>query len=366
MPAAAVGAALAAALTLGAGLVHALVAAEHAGHGGHGTAVALFAATATAQAGLGLALAARPRRGLLAASVALNVAAAGAWAVSRTAGLPAVAALAGRQPVGLQDLVATASEVLAAVAAVVAVAALGAVAAVGALGATPVAPGAGPAAPLEGRRRLAVPALALAAVPALVGLAAPHAHAPAVAADPVLAGIDPAGASPAHLEAATTLVRTTRAAVAGRFTGEASVVAAGYRSIGDGARLGRYEHFVHAAYLADGRELDPERVESIVMEGPPGAKRVVSAMYILEPGRTLADAPDVAGPLASWHDHQNLCWADTGIRLAGVLVGGRCVPGGTFHPTPPMLHVWLDDHPCGPFAGIEGHGGGCGRGHHTG
>jgi hypothetical protein len=29
-----------------------------------------------------------------------------------------------------------------------------------------------------------------------------------------------------------------------------------------------------------------------------------------------------------------------------------------------MIHVWLIEHPCGPFAGIEGsHGEGCDHGH---
>ena len=77
----------------------------------------------------------------------------------------------------------------------------------------------------------------------------------------------------------------------------------------------------------------------------------------------MADVPDVAGELTVWHDHQNLCWDRSGLRLAGLFLNGRCFPGGTLRATPPMLHVWLGDHPCGPFAGIEGHGGGCTHGH---
>jgi len=73
----------------------------------------------------------------------------------------------------------------------------------------------------------------------------------------------------------------------------------------------------------------------------------------------MADVPDIAGPLTTWHDHQNLCWNEDG-SLAGILVDGTCRPAGTFRPTPPMLHVWVVEHPCGPFAGIDGsHGSGC-------
>jgi hypothetical protein len=86
-------------------------------------------------------------------------------------------------------------------------------------------------------------------------------------------------------------------------------------------------------------------------------------MYILDPGTTMDEVPDVGGDLTIWHDHQNLCWDASGGRLAGVVVNGRCVPGGTLKATAPMLHVWVEDHECGPFAGIEGHGSGCSSDH---
>ena len=161
---------------------------------------------------------------------------------------------------------------------------------------------------------------------------------------------------------AKTLLNDTRLAMA-FFPNEAAVIAAGYKSIGDGRRVGSFEHFVNSAYMTDGRELDPHAIESIVLERLPDGKKVASAMYILNPGRTLADAPDIAGTLTPWHDHQNLCWDDAG-HIVGILVNGVCRPGGTFRGTSPMMHVWLENTPCGPFAGIEGHGGaGCDHTH---
>ena len=60
------------------------------------------------------------------------------------------------------------------------------------------------------------------------------------------------------------------------------VVAAGYKSIGDGRLAGVFEHFVNSAFMTDGRGLDPHAIESIVLERQPdGTKTVVSAMYIL-------------------------------------------------------------------------------------
>ena len=142
-----------------------------------------------------------------------------------------------------------------------------------------------------------------------------------------------------------------------------AVTAAGYTWIGDGARSG-YRHYVNFGYLTDGRVMDPAHIESIVVERQEnGAMSLVSAMYILETGSGMADVPDIAGELTTWHDHRNLCW--NGGRLAGIAgPDGTCPAGSTLIVTPPMLHVWMVENPCGPFAGIEGsHGSGCGHQH---
>ena len=342
---------------MAAGLVHAAAAGAHAEHP---RVVLLFAATAAVQVGVGALLVGRPSRAALLGGAALNLAVAAAWAVSRTSGLPLIDELAPREAVGVQDLTATGLEVVAAVLALVAVRAFASAA-----------------------RPAPSPALLLALVPALVGMATPATHddthatelhvaggddhhevavASDLAANPIFKGADASHATPAQLEAARRLIEATRAKVTAKYPDQASLLAAGYRSIGDGL-VTNYDHFIRADYMNDGRELDPDRVESIVMERAPTGWRVASAMYILEVGKTMADVPDVAGQLTTWHDHQNLCWDPSGTRLAGLLVGGRCFPGGTFRATPPMLHVWLQDHPCGPFAGIEGHGQGCAHGH---
>ena len=352
---------VAGALTLGAGLAHAAVAVDHAGHQ---TAVLLFVVAAVAQVVLGAAVLLRPSPQALLGGVVVNAGAAMAWTVSRTAGLPADLGLGGREAVGAADVSVTVAEVAAVVAAVVAC-----------------------RAPALGRRRLS-PVLILTVVPVLVALSVPSTHhhvmageaaasrshaggagdhdahpaASRPAADPLFSGADTSHASAADLQAAKVLIESTRAAVAAKFPDQAALLAAGYRSIGDGLAT-PFDHFIKPEYLQDGRELDPDRVESVVLERTPGGWRVASAMYILEVGKTMADVPRVAGELTVWHDHQNLCWDRSGLRLAGLHVNGRCFPAGTLRPTPPMLHVWLADHPCGPFAGIEGHGGGCAHDH---
>ena len=182
----------------------------------------------------------------------------------------------------------------------------------------------------------------------------------ALATDAVFVGADTSGLDDDQLQVAKDLVEETRTSVAAMFTDEASVVAAGYVSIGDGRRRTgvSYEHFINPDYLLDDHQLDPEHVESLVFEVSNGTKRLTTTMYLLDRGQTMADVPDIAGDLTMWHDHQNLCWDPSGRRLSGVLVNGSCVPSGTLQPTPPMMHVWLADNPCGPFAGVEGHGAG--------
>ena len=143
---------------------------------------------------------------------------------------------------------------------------------------------------------------------------------------------------------------------------EADVVAAGYQSIGDGAQPGEYEHFVNWSYLSDRYELDAGHIESIVMKiNADGTKRVVAAMYALSCGDTMAKRPDIAGGLTTWHDHDNMCF--NGDQFVGLTVADVCAVG-TLRDTPPMLHVWIEENACGPFAMIDNQPHECTDSHH--
>jgi hypothetical protein len=354
----------------GAGLVHAAAAGSH---NDDATLAWLFAVTAVLQLAWAAMVLVRPWPAVVATGIALNAACVVAWVLSRTVGLGGP--LAGVEDVGAPDAIA---------AALAMIACAGAVAVL-----------------LMGSRvsaRLDAPVLVVSAVAVLAlvvpAMAAPHSHDDhdhdhgevaaashgatahehddAVAADSTHSHADASAVddgapivsladtrlTEAQRSRAISLLVATRAAMLARFPDRASVEAAGYVWIGDGRRAGGYEHFVQQSYMTDGRELDPDHIESIVLQRQAdGSERVVSEMYILERGKTLADGPDFAGSLTTWHDHQNLCWDGNG-KLAGIVVNGVCRPGGTFRATSPMMHVWLTDPPCGPFAGVEGHGAG--------
>ena len=98
--------------------------------------------------------------------------------------------------------------------------------------------------------------------------------------------------------------------------------AAGYKSIGDA--LTGDEHFINIATFSDGRILDPDHPESLVYEPnlETGEKKLVAAMYMLDPDKTLDQVPDVGGALTQWHIHNNLCFTTAGQ------VGGLTTPDG--------------------------------------
>jgi hypothetical protein len=134
--------------------------------------------------------------------------------------------------------------------------------------------------------------------------------------------------------------------------------AAGYKSIGDAATGD--EHFINVATFTDGRILDPDHPESLVYEPnrQTGEKKLVAAMYMLEPNQTLDDVPDVGGKLTQWHIHNNLCFT-TGGQVAGLTqADGSCRAPLVKGSQAPMIHVWITPHPCGPFAALEGLGAG--------
>jgi hypothetical protein len=141
--------------------------------------------------------------------------------------------------------------------------------------------------------------------------------------------------------------------------------ALGYHSIGDAAT--GYEHFINWDYIDDGRVLDPNYPESLVFQVDLAtrAKKLVAAMFMANPGTSLADVPPLGGALVQWHVHDDLCFAGktNSWKVAGLTRADGTCPPGTFKlggtaGEVPMVHVWIVPQPCGPFAALEGIGAG--------
>lgn len=354
-----------AALSLGAAAVHFAMVPGHAGESraeGIGFALAAWLGVAFA-----VAVVRRPTARVLAAGVVLHLALVGAWAVSRTAGLPGQAA----EEVGRVDLFAVGLEVgvvvlasLALLGAVRLPAAAGAVAAAAVLGLTTVAVTSPSATGHHGETaEVALPSGAVAV--ADDGHAHAHGAVPAEE-EPAAVAVAPASSSDAlghedHLPTSTEpptsaqllraadLVSRTTAAITPRYDDIEAARAAGFIPL-QGAEA-RFVHWVHLGWMGNENVLDPNEPESLVYRNTPDGQVLEAAMYIL-PRKGMA-IPDVGGSLTAWHNHGDLCFRTSDARIVGTTASGPCPAGSRNVPTSDMLHVWVVDHPGGPFAGIE-------------
>lgn len=168
------------------------------------------------------------------------------------------------------------------------------------------------------------------------------------------------GVTPAQQAAAENMISATLLALP-HWENFETAEAEGFYSIGDGPTGS--EHFINWDYAADDDVLNPYRPESLMYDTTGGGRRLVAAMYMAEPGTPLTEVPELGGALTQWHIHNDLCFTpatpDQAPRVAGLIDGaGNCAPGLTKFPETPMIHVWITPHPCGPFAALEGIGGG--------
>jgi hypothetical protein len=110
------------------------------------------------------------------------------------------------------------------------------------------------------------------------------------------------------------------------------------------------KHYFKAAYVIDGRVLDPTRPEGLLYAHTDRGPVLVAAVYMMnragEPGRA------VGGCLTRWHVHHELCSSDPAKgMISGVRTpSGSCPPGQVPWAAPPIMHIWTIDVPGGPFA----------------
>jgi hypothetical protein len=360
--------AIAGGASLGAGAIHAAAIGVHSEH--H-QAVVTFTVIAAVQLGWGAAALARPGRLLLALGALANVGVVVGWALAKTQGISFIDGFEVREPVQTADGLAAG---LAVVAVVAAAAHLWRRTRVRLAG-FPLLSG-GTAVLVAA---LAVPGMLAAGSHSHAEGAAGHGHADDAAAhhdgadhptatdqvavvvppkpyDPSLpidlGGVE--GVTPQEQARAENLIAVTLLRLP-QFADVEAVEAMGFVSIGDGF-LG-HEHYLNPANMNDDKILDPDHPESLVFDTRVEPKRLAAAMFMLNPGDTLADVPELGGKLTQWHVHDNLCFA--GARVAGLTdAAGSCPRGLAKGPQVPMIHVWIEPHECGPFAALEGVAGG--------
>jgi hypothetical protein len=333
---------IAAVASIVAGIIHAGAVASHSDHR---AAVWTFLITTVIQVAWGAYALARPQRWVAVVGVVIGGLAVAGWVVAKADGIGFINGLDDKEPIQLADGLCA---LLAAITMTASALAL--------LG-----------------RRLLLPRVVVAVVSAVILVAAApgtvaalnheHTHAEAASAVPPhpydpkspidLSGVP--GVTPQEQARAENLLAAT-VLLLPQWADPAYDEAHGFYSIGDG-RSGS-EHYVNLTYINDSVMLDPDRPESLVFDTTVTPKRLVAAMYMGTPGMTLAQVPDIGGPLTQWHIHNNLCFNGEG-RIAGLVQpDGSCPRPLIKGPETPMIHVWIIPHSCGPFAALEGNGGG--------
>ena len=112
------------------------------------------------------------------------------------------------------------------------------------------------------------------------------------------------------------------------------------------------EHYQNRAFVFDDKILDADRPEFLMYRDTPRGKLLVGFMYFT---RSLEEhGPTLGGSLAPWHYHP---WNGRGYCAEGGILPvsrpdgqGRCPRGERVSRSAEMLHVWLVDHPLGPYA----------------
>jgi hypothetical protein len=358
--------AVAAFASLGAGAIHATAAGAHSEH--RATVVA-FVAIAVLQIGWGVLALLRPQRLISLAGILINGAAVGGWVLAKTSGIGFISGLEESESAQFADTMAAGLAVAAIVGALLSLA------------------------PRVSWARTPNPFVLGVAALATLGLASPamvqtgsHSHA---GGHDDMAGMDHGHGEAAHAETAVP-PKKYDGTLPVDFSGVPGVTpeqqafaedlatrtiedlpqwadykvaeAHGYQSIGDG--LTGTEHFMRWDLINDDVIYDPSQPESLVYDTKrDGTKTLAAAMYMLPSTVSLEEFPRDGGSLIQPHIHDNLCFTTndpTGPKVRGITnAEGNCAPGLTkFDPPAPMIHVWIREHPCGPFAALEGIGGG--------
>ncbi len=333
--------AIAAAASLAAGAIHATAIGAHSEHR---QAALIFTLTAVVQIVVGVLALMRSGPGLLTLGAMANVGAILGWMLAKTVGLP-FEGLDVAEPLQRADTLAA---VLAAIAALAVFAHLGAFR-TAALIRHPLA---------TGTVALLVAGLAVPGMLATSG----HSHAGHIEGNVALP-YDPTqpidlsgtpGVTPTQQAAAENLIAVTLLRLP-QFGDSTQVENMGFKSIGDG--FSGFEHYLSVENMTDDRLLDPDHPESLVYDTTVTPKKLVSAMFMMNPGDTLDDVPDLGGRLTQWHIHDNLCFTDG--RITGLINPGQpCPPPSTVGPAVPMIHVWIESQKCGPFSALDGVGAG--------
>jgi hypothetical protein len=122
------------------------------------------------------------------------------------------------------------------------------------------------------------------------------------------------------------------------------------RGLADGYRAIDSYHYRNDEFMLDEHVLDPDRPEVLMYYATPpdGEQRFAGFMFYAK--NREARGPQIGGPRTIWHYHS---WLRPQCVVDGLSVNwsvdGKCARGVPSQYSGEMMHVWLVDHPQGPF-----------------
>ena len=149
----------------------------------------------------------------------------------------------------------------------------------------------------------------------------------------------------AQARAAQRFVDQTRSAIA-RYRDPAVALADGYQPA---TPLNwPVAEWVNPGYTAAHHIVDISHPERLMYISRAGYPLLAGAMFVMPDDNQAA--PPIAGGLAHWHSHLDLCYLPNGTIAGTNGYGFPCPAGSIARPSPQMLHVWIVPNPAGPFA----------------
>lgn len=159
----------------------------------------------------------------------------------------------------------------------------------------------------------------------------------------IMAPVENATPTAAQIEAADEIAAQTKAALA-RYTDIRAAIAAGYEP--SVQSTGLRVHLENKAYENDGRVLDPQHPEMLMYAIADGRATLLGAVFQMP--RAGMPGPTPGGPITRWHAH-DVCLTLLPPSYEVVDVYGTCPLFSVALTVGEMMHLWVIDHPGGPF-----------------
>lgn len=179
----------------------------------------------------------------------------------------------------------------------------------------------------------------------VAGSASPHAdhEADRGQAGMIMAPVEDPTPTPEQVRAAAALAAATKQALV-QYADIRVAIAAGYTaSLQD---TGLRVHLEKKAYGKDGRILDPQHPEMLMYAIADGKATLLGAVFQMP--RAGMPGPTPGGPITQWHAH-DVCLTALPPSYTVVDAYGTCPLFSVHLTVGEMMHVWVIDHPGGPF-----------------